>query len=92
MEGNAMKNKPFDTSSESQRERLLSWLRDKPITTLEARRELDILMPAARIYELRHLQGFNIHLTWIDAETLCGVKHRIGKYSLLAGKWREGNE
>lgn len=55
-------NKIFNTNIISQQKRLLAWLEAKPITTLEARHDLDILMPAARIFELRHQHGHNIVL------------------------------
>ena len=42
-----------NTSTEAQRARLLAWLKPGPIDTITARRELNILAPAARIIELR---------------------------------------
>jgi hypothetical protein len=42
-----------DNSAHSQRMRLLEKLRESNVTTIEARRDLDILMPAARVFELR---------------------------------------
>ena len=49
-----------DLSAAAQRARLLDALRCSPITTIEARRDLDIVMPAARIHDLRHRHGYNI--------------------------------
>jgi len=57
-----------NTSSEAQRARLLARLKAGPIDTITARRELNILMPAARIKELREA-GFPIEtqrITLID--------------------------
>lgn len=42
-----------NTSTEAQRARLLAWLKQGPIDTITARRDLNILAPAARIIELR---------------------------------------
>jgi hypothetical protein len=75
--------------SAAQRTRLLDWLQKKgSITTLEARSHLDILMPAARIYELRHNEYYNIQLYWVDDLTDAGVRHKVGKYVLQSGQWQ----
>ena len=73
----------FDTSA--QRCRLLAALRQGPVTTLEARRELDILMPATRVFELRH-KGYNIVTTWVFKRTDAGVEHKVARYALLLGQ------
>ncbi|WP_437883540.1 helix-turn-helix domain-containing protein [Pseudomonas sp. LRF_L74] len=44
---------PNNTSAEAQRARLLERLQEGPVSTIEARRDLNILMPAARVKELR---------------------------------------
>ena len=75
----------------SQRKRLLEWLREKPITTIEARRELDILGVAARIFELRHELGYNIVTSWVSGKTISGRWHKIAKYVLFAGKFGEAS-
>ena len=54
-----------------------------PITTIEARRYLDILAPAARIFELRYRQNLEIVSTWQYDFSDAGVKHRIGRYTLV---------
>lgn len=67
----------------SQRQAILDWLHHSPLTTLEARSELGIMPPAARVQELRE-QGFNIvtHRT-IAAD---GKRtHRVACYVLLSG-------
>ncbi|HFT1819534.1 helix-turn-helix domain-containing protein [Pseudomonas aeruginosa] len=66
-----------DTSGEAQRTRLLARLQLGPVDTLTARRELNILMPAARIKELKDL-GHVIHahritLTDEQGRTHCGI-------------------
>lgn len=69
-------------SAASQRRRLHDYMREQPITTIEARRDLDILAPAARIKELRD-RGFLIHKQMVDQETQCGRKHKVAKYFLI---------
>lgn len=68
-------------SVDAQRARLLAALEERPMTTLEIRRELDILGPAPRILELRR-QGQNILTTWADQPTDSGRLHRVAQYSL----------
>lgn len=46
-------------NTEIQMFRLLAELRKRPLTTLQARRELDIMHPAARVQKLRE-RGHNI--------------------------------
>lgn len=72
----------FSTSLESQRARLLAWLQSATITTLQAREELDILHPAARIQELREA-GQNIQTHWTTSDTGKG-QHRVASYVLLS--------
>lgn len=67
----------------AQRQRLLEALRKGPISTIEARRDLDIMMPAARIFELRHEEGHNIGTFWVFRHTAPGQLHRIAQYILL---------
>lgn len=73
-----------DNSAHSQRMRLLKTLRETSITTIEARRDLDILMPAARVCELR-ARGHDIATIWTQGITDCGRKHRIARYVLSHG-------
>lgn len=82
----------IDTSNSSaaQRQRLLAALREGPKSTVWLRRELDIMMPAARVHELRHREGFNI-LTHRRCElTESGRHHNVAEYILLSGKWQGG--
>ena len=72
------------TSVKSQRKRILDWLATKPLTTLEARTELDIMHPAARIQELKS-QGNNIFTHCETVDTGKG-KHRVASYVLLTDR------
>lgn len=83
-----LKLKVNDNSLDSQRQRILNWLRQKPLTTLDARRELDIMAPAARIFELRHDFDFNIVTNWLVKETRPGHFHRLAEYVLLSDKFQ----
>ncbi len=78
----------LDNSVQSQRERLLAWLQKRPITTIEARHNLDILGVAPRIYELRHEFGHNIKTHWIDGDNPGGGRHRIAMYVLFPGRYK----
>ena len=74
-----------DLSAEAQRKRLIDALRCGPVTTIEARHNLDILMPAARVHELKHSHGFDIQTIRVRQETDCGKLHSVAKYVLMAG-------
>lgn len=69
-------------SSQAQRQRLLSALQIAPLSTIQARRDLDVMHPGGRILELRE-QGHEIHTFWIFEPTACGRLHRVAKYVLL---------
>ena len=72
-----------DNSAHSQRMRLLEAVRLRSsIPTLEARRDLDILMPAPRVFELR-ARGYDIETIWTHDLTECGRKHRVARYVLV---------
>ena len=60
------------------------------VTTIELRELHDIMMPAARIHELRHDYGYNIQLISDFDTNAQGNKHRCGRYVLLSGKWQSG--
>jgi hypothetical protein len=76
---------------------LLAELRKRPLTTLEIRRDLDILGAAQRIMDLRD-EGYQIITHWCWDITEAGVPHRVGRYVLLAepanqqGKWHDLHE
>ncbi|MGB4912539.1 MAG: helix-turn-helix domain-containing protein [Candidatus Dechloromonas phosphoritropha] len=79
-----------DLSASAQRKRLLDALRCGPVTTIEARRNLDILMPAARVHELKHRHGYNIQTLRTRQQTDCGKLHCIAQYVLLPGSADHG--
>jgi len=66
-----------DTTAEAQRARLLERLQLGPVDTFEARSELNIMMPAARIKELREaghdIQTHRLTLTDEQGRTHHGV-------------------
>lgn len=66
----------------AQRARLLLALRKRPLSTLEIRRELDILGVAQRVLELRR-RGYKIITHWREEATDCGKLHRVALYVLL---------
>ncbi|MFM0334762.1 helix-turn-helix domain-containing protein [Paraburkholderia strydomiana] len=68
-------------SADDQRARLLEALQAGPLTTLEIRSRLDILAPAPRVFELRHM-GKNIVTTWTEQPTDGGRMHRVASYAL----------
>lgn len=79
-----------DHSAADQRSRLLAHLKAHgSATTTEIRHELDILQPAARIFELRHYQNHNIVRNWEVTENPGGSNHRVARYILKAGKYKE---
>lgn len=79
--GEVKKSRSHSNAAADQRARLLAWLRlHGQIDTIEARRELDILAPAARVHELRHRFGHTIDLVWTREPTDCGCVHRVGRY------------
>ena len=76
-----------DSSAEAQRFRLLARLRDGAVDTISARRDLNILMPAARIKELRK-QGFQIETHRTKVFDDHGRPHaRVAIYALSASPY-----
>lgn len=85
--GEGKKPRTHSNSAHAQRQRLLAWLRTHgSIDTITARRELDILGVAPRIYELRHRLGHEIGMIWVDRPTDCGKVHRVALYVLQPGE------
>jgi hypothetical protein len=70
-----------DNTAAAQRERILAALKTRPLSTLEARRELDVLHPAARVMELRR-DGYPIARAWTHDVTSEGYLHRVARYHL----------
>ena len=68
-------------SAAAQRVRLLKALQHGPVTTLDARRKLDILHPAMRVLELRR-RGRRIVTVWTRQESDAGIRHRVANYVL----------
>ena len=84
-------NQPGNGNSRrAQQQRLLAYLQQHgSIDTVTARRELDTMMPAARIFELRHEQGFDIVSQRVQRQTEAGRTHNVALYVLL-GEPRQG--
>jgi hypothetical protein len=74
-----------DNSGSAQRRCLLDWMRNSgPIDTLTARRDLNILMPASRIKELKN-QGYSFHTQRITITDEQGRSHsNIALYALVS--------
>jgi hypothetical protein len=76
--------------AEAQRLRIMARLRLGPATTIDLRRDQDILQPMARVMELREV-GHRIDTVWTRQETDCGKLHRVGEYVLVSeAKGAEG--
>lgn len=88
---NSTANHSASQSLPVQRAHLLKWLQGRGrITTLQARNELGIMHPAARIQELRE-SGYIIETYWqLEADTT-GKQHKQGLYVLMTarGEWHE---
>ena len=69
---------------ERQRDRVLAALQEGPLSTVEARRWLDVMHPAMRVLELRAI-GLRIDTVWSVEPTECGRLHRMGRYVLRVG-------
>ncbi len=66
----------------NQRARILAALRRFSLTTTEIRRFLDVFEVAARIWELRHLEGHDIPKVWVRTFTETGREHKCALYTL----------
>jgi hypothetical protein len=66
---------------EKQRQRILDALRVGPLTSIQAIEELDILRPAARVFELRG-KGYKIHTHW-SIDHILGRPHRVASYVMM---------
>jgi len=73
-----------ESGGSAQRRQLLEWMRNSgPIDTLTARRDLNILMPASRIKELKN-QGYAFHTRRITITDEQGRSHsNIAQYTLI---------
>lgn len=79
--GSGRRKAQHGNSSSEQRTRILRALSDAPITTLYARRDLDVMHPGGRIMELRR-NGHLIDTVWTEEATDCGKVHRVALYVL----------
>lgn len=68
----------------AQRKRIFDYLHTHPLDTLTARKELDVMHPAARVMELRK-QGVGIKTIKIDRPSDCGKIHTVACYVLEVG-------
>ncbi len=87
-ERNTSKSNHSGNSAKAQRERLLKALHERPMTTIEIRRDLDILMPATRVFELKRL-GERISTFRKRESTESGKAHLVALYVLQPGKGAE---
>ena len=71
-----------NVNTAAQRARLLDALKRRALTTLQARRELDVLHVAARIMELRR-GGYSIETAWTRDVTSVEHLHRVARYELV---------
>ncbi len=74
----------MSNTSMSQRQRILAHLKKSPLTTLQARSELDVMHPAARVMELKVRGGHKIVTHW-TTDNAGGGNHRVAQYVLMAG-------
>ncbi|KZZ12045.1 hypothetical protein A3752_20250 [Oleiphilus sp. HI0081] len=82
------------TNTIAQRARLLKALMECSygVTTIQAREYLNVMAPAPRIYELRHLYGYRIETVYSYSEDAQGHKHRNARYVLLPPISKGGQE
>lgn len=81
-------DKVYSNATQDQCTRLLHALRERSVTTLYARSDLEVLHLAGRVQELRE-QGHNIITHWKTEKTELG-EHRVAEYVLLSGKYKGG--
>ena len=79
-------------SREAQCQRLLAALQkagSEGITTIYAREHLNVMHPGGRVHELRHDHGKNIQSIWSTEHDEAGHPHRVARYILFPGKYKE---
>ncbi len=69
-------------SAASQRQRIMTALAQSACTSNELQRHLDCYDCNARINELRHQDGHQISMSWVQQETEAGELHRVGMFFL----------
>ena len=72
---------PPGNSTQVQRQRILLWLQSQPLTTLQARQELDVMHPTARVQEIRQ-HGHHIETIQVKDLSPSGKFHRVARYVL----------
>ncbi len=74
----------------AQYQRLLAYLKKHGATsTPQVRHDLDIVQPAARRFQLRHHQGYNIVTPDVYETNPGGTVHRFANYLLRPGRYGE---
>lgn len=83
-------NDQHSNSTAAQRQRVAEALRKSRggCTTIELRRDYDVMMPAARIHELRWVYCLNIQTLWDLDTSESGNRHRVARYVLQPGVWQ----
>lgn len=71
-----------NNNAAAQRARVLEAMRSGPKSTIQLRRDWDVLAPAARVLELKR-HGFEILTQWVHEATDCGELHRVAMYVLM---------
>lgn len=87
--GGSSGNGSNGNSLSAQRQRTIGGLQEtlNGLNTIELREQYDVMMPAARVHELRWEFGFNIQRFWDYCINAQGNKHRVARYVLFPGKW-----
>lgn len=89
-EGGKNGKRRHGNSVSAQRQCVIDALRESVngLTTIELREQYDVMMPAARVHELRWMFGFNIARISDHDTNAQGKRHCVARYVLLTGKWR----
>jgi hypothetical protein len=74
--------KSRSNSADAQCARLLAGLENGPLDTITIRATLDVMMPAARVWDLKHRYGKNIVTAMVRRETAPGQMHSVALYSI----------
>lgn len=86
-----LNNSTINNSLSAQRQSLIEALRIAPVTTNQAREQLNIMSPASRIREMRQA-GHIIITEMIWQLDVFGRKHKAAKYYLIKSKPKGGAE
>lgn len=58
--------------------------------TIQLREDYSVMLPAARVWELRHDVNYRVVTHWHTSENAQGHKHRNARYVLLPGQHKGG--